>query len=867
MRIGRTLRSRLILIIVLLLVAEVCISTIQTIQFNKLDRATTLLQTRYEVASDDTAQLRENVLRFIARVETVWVRDKQTDPLDALVASADETWQEMRRLRTKIATDAPLDDTMRQQLAQYDTNVAAFYNAYTDSLATFRQELQGPDAANADARADAKIKGKGLAASNTLGTFEQLLNAQTVAIRDQQRVDIHGTNIFLLLARLARFLLVAAVGVWLVRDVLRGFRTVEDAATAIGRGKRGVRIAVRGEDEIAQLGRAFNNMAAELSVKERRLEELRRIAIALTGATTEHDVCNIVVSRLAETFGYAYVSIYLLRPGDPENLHLISQRGYTTVIDPIPVPGTVTGRSVRERQPILVGDASNDPHFVAAEQQIVCEAVAPILAQDRVLGAVLLEEERVRGLTEEDLSLITTLANNIGVALENVRLTGEAQGRITDLATANRDLSAVTATGTRLAATLDPDSAVELVAAELASVTNAPSIYIALYDIATGLVTIRVAQADGARVPAPPIALDDSFSGWLIRSGTPVMLSSREEVDRFVAESGIIARIRHPGSMIGVPLVAGNDVIGAFSFSNPAPGAFSAQQFAVVKTIAAQAAISIRNGQLYNEVQRHAAEMQNLNAELAQANDLKSEFLATMSHELRTPLNAIIGFSELLSDGVVDDPEAVHDCLTDILNSGRHLLSLINDILDISKIEAGKMELRRETFDIRTEIAEAARLVHPLVTARNQVFTMQEPPAPVWVFADRQRIRQVLLNLLSNAIKFTPDGGGVTVRCDTNSIGLNGPEIRITVADTGIGIKREDFEIIFEKFRQVDSSFARRYEGTGLGLALTKQLVELNGGEIAFTSVYGAGSTFSFTIPQAPAPTTLIASPALVHAK
>jgi two-component system, NtrC family, sensor kinase len=258
--------------------------------------------------------------------------------------------------------------------------------------------------------------------------------------------------------------------------------------------------------------------------------------------------------------------------------------------------------------------------------------------------------------------------------------------------------------------------------------------------------------------------------------------------------------------------------------------------------------------------------MQRLNTELAAANALKSEFLATMSHELRTPLNAIIGFSELLADGLVSDPTEVSACLADILSSGRHLLSLINDVLDISKIEAGRMELKCVTFDLREEVAEVCRSVSPLVAARGHTLTVEAPAVPANAFADRQRIRQIILNLISNAIKFTPDGGAIRVAIAPD--GDNPSLLRLSIQDTGIGIKAEDFSKLFEKFRQLDASHNRRYEGTGLGLALTKQLVELNGGEITVVSEFGQGATFAFTVPAAniqtlaPLPSEQIAVPA-----
>ncbi|MGI8854260.1 MAG: ATP-binding protein [Thermomicrobiales bacterium] len=649
-------------------------STVQILQYRTITRASNRVAT-YDVAIDDSSRLREEVIRLVARIKDVWLRGGKTDSVDSTADTAEQSWQLIDTLRARIDIDLALTPAMRDQLKLYDDSMADYRISYLQALARYRVELAQPDAANADARADSALKGKGLAASGLLGGFQDEVHAATAQLRVDREASVATARKVTIAETALLLLIIVSVGLWLVRTIGRGVGDVALAAVALGSGARDVQVPVRGKGELAQLGHAFNAMVKVLDTQEQQLEELRRIAVALTQATTERAVCEIVVNGLADTFGYHYVSIYLIRPQDPENLSLIAQRGYATVIDPIPVQGTVTGRTVRKRRPVLVTDASRDEDFIAAEHQIVCEACAPILTPARVLGTILLEEETVGRLTETDLNLIITLANNVSVALENIRLNVEARAQIDNLARVNRDLAA--------------------------------------------------------------------------------------------------------------------------------------------------------------------------------ANTLKSEFLATMSHELRTPLNAIIGFSELLADGLVAEPDEVSECLTDILSSGRHLLSLINDVLDISKIEAGRMELKRVAFDLREEVGEVCRSVSPLVAARRHTLIVEEPPVPAIALADRQRIRQIVLNLVSNAIKFTPDGG--TIRIAITCEGEKPSLLRLAIQDSGIGIRAEDFPKLFEKFRQLDGSHNRRYEGTGLGLALTKQLVELNGGTIAVISNFGHGSTFAFTVPAADA--------------
>jgi len=253
---------------------------------------------------------------------------------------------------------------------------------------------------------------------------------------------------------------------------------------------------------------------------------------------------------------------------------------------------------------------------------------------------------------------------------------------------------------------------------------------------------------------------------------------------------------------------------------------------------------------LNEKLEAQHREVTRLNAELDQAGKLKDQFLANMSHELRTPLNSVIGFSDLLLAMLPENgPDAAtqRDYLETIARNGRHLLELINELLDLSKIAAGRMELRLEPLDLHDLLREAADSVRALLEARKHQLAIEPPRDHVQVQGDRGRLRQVLLNLLSNAIKFTTDGGRIALSARLEETG----RVRIAVSDSGIGIAAEDQGKLFKEFVQLDASASRRYEGTGLGLALSKRLVELHGGTIGVDSELGKGSTFWFTLPRA----------------
>ena len=265
---------------------------------------------------------------------------------------------------------------------------------------------------------------------------------------------------------------------------------------------------------------------------------------------------------------------------------------------------------------------------------------------------------------------------------------------------------------------------------------------------------------------------------------------------------------------------------------------YSTEVVNILQTFATQSVLAIQNARLFREIEDKSRQIE-------AANRHKSEFLANMSHELRTPLTAIIGFSEVLSDKIFGElNEKQDDYIGDIVSSGRHLLSLINDILDLSKVEAGRMELDVTRFDLPTAIENALILIRERATRHGIKVEHKIDERLGEVVGDERKFKQILLNLLSNAVKFTPEGGSIGV-----SAAPTKGAVEVAVSDTGIGIARENQETIFEEFRQVGTDASKKREGTGLGLTLTKKFVELHGGTIRVESTLGKGSTFTFTLP------------------
>src|ERR1041384_874278 len=292
-------------------------------------------------------------------------------------------------------------------------------------------------------------------------------------------------------------------------------------------------------------------------------------------------------------------------------------------------------------------------------------------------------------------------------------------------------------------------------------------------------------------------------------------------------------------SLLTVPILREQQIMGGLTVWRKQAGEFDPEVVNLLQTFAAQSALAIDNARLFREIEDKSRQIE-------AANRHKSEFLANMSHELRTPLNAIIGFSEVLQEklfGELNEKQAEYT--SDILTSGQHLLSLINEILDLSKVEAGRMELELAPFDLPLAIENARTFVRERAVKHGITLDLDVDDRLGEYVGDERKIKQILLNLLSNAVKFTPEGGRISITANKTD---NGAEV--SVSDTGIGIPPAEQPTIFEEFRQVGGDYAYKKEGTGLGLTLAKKFVELHGEKISVESEVGKGSTFSFTLPQ-----------------
>jgi signal transduction histidine kinase len=510
---------------------------------------------------------------------------------------------------------------------------------------------------------------------------------------------------------------------------------------------------------------------------------------------------------------------------------------------------TVTARVALERRTIHIADLQADPDYRYAlrdVEPIRTELGVPMFRGDDIVGVIILYKVEVQPFTDKQIELVETFADQAVIAIENVRL-------FTELQTSNRELT--TALDTQTATS-------DILRVISRSQTDVQPVFHAIVESAVRLCDARwgaVFRYDGALVH---LAAHYNFSAeqqaamalQYPMTPTPAHISGRAILTGAITQIPDVALDAQYGSplatqygyrsLLAVPILSAGAPIGVIVIYRQEPGPFADQHIDLLQTLADQAVIAIENVRLFTELQARTAESEEKSRQLEAASQHKSEFLANMSHELRTPLNAVIGFSEVLNERMFGElNEKQEEYLNDIHASGRHLLSLINDILDLSKIEAGRMELELTEFHLPTALDNAVTLVRERAGRRGIELHMTTDERLDYVRADERKIKQVLLNLLSNAIKFTPEGGRIQVAAKP----VDG-SVEMSVTDTGVGIAPEDQEAIFEEFKQVGTA-SKKVEGTGLGLALSRKFIELHGGRIWVTSQIGQGSTFAFTIP------------------
>ena len=587
--------------------------------------------------------------------------------------------------------------------------------------------------------------------------------------------------------------------------------------------------------------RLFNETKEALQRQTATAEILQVISSSVSDTQPVFDTILASCERL---FGAQHMGINLV--GADGLVHLAAHSGPTpdraAFERTFPVPLTResgSGSAILEGRVMHYPDtqAADVPPYVQRSSRANMTRsviIAPLLWQGRGIGAIFVGRGAVGPFSDKDIALLRAFADQAVIAIQNARLFNETKDALEQQTATSEVLKTISRTTFDLQPVLTTliESASRLCKADRGFVYLREG---EMYQMKVGY-PVEPGRIDPQALPAEP--------GSLV--GRTALTREIVHIEDALSDPSYTWKEAQQRlgyrTMLGVPMLREGEPVGVVAMWRDEVRPFSERDMRVVTTFADQAVIALENVRLLSEIQAKSRELE-------AANRHKSEFLANMSHELRTPLNAIIGFSEVLAEQMFGEVNAKQlEYLQDIHSSGQHLLTLINDVLDLSKIEAGRMELELSCFDLGLLLDNSLTLVRERAQRHGLSVTLDVGEGlEEWV-ADARKVKQVVVNLLSNAVKFTPTGGRVSLRAQRVEVG-DCVSAQISVADTGVGIAADEQALVFEEFRQASGDYLRKTEGTGLGLSLAKRFVELHGGTIRLGSRPGAGATFTVTLP------------------
>jgi len=610
-------------------------------------------------------------------------------------------------------------------------------------------------------------------------------------------------------------------------------------------------------------------LATALQTRQGRQEAYASAISALNDATQLQPLLSTSLPLIVDSAGAAAGVVYICENGrlqpaaaaglDPERLQ------------PLRPDEGLPGRAFTEDRAVVVGDLPADaPYRInsgVGEAPARAVAGVPLRYGRQQLGVLV--AAGVRAFNREEVQQLELIASQLATAISNVRAFEGAQRSAEQLADANayqarllESSDTLQDIGRELVRQSDLQQLLDMVCRESRKLLRAD--YAAVATLADPLGSTHWAAMDGTRSPAarqtvyPP---SKGMAGRAIASAAPVVIHDLGRNPEFPIDEFPVHAAEGAKSVLSVPLFRRETPVGALIIAFRTAYTISDADIELATTLASYASIAIENARLVTELQherdlaeQRAGELTIKNREVERANRLKSEFVANMSHELRTPLNSILALSQILLDRLDGDLNEEQEKQVRIIErNGHNLLRLINDILDLSKIEAGRIDLVPTTFNVRDLLGGITAMIAPLVADKGLALHIEVAADLPLAHTDENKLKQIVLNLLSNAVKFTVNGS-ITVRARqgrevASGSDAAGPWLTLEVQDTGIGIAPEDQPTVWEEFQQIDGSLARQYEGTGLGLAIVRRLVRMLGGEIELQSEVGRGATFRFSIP------------------
>jgi len=604
----------------------------------------------------------------------------------------------------------------------------------------------------------------------------------------------------------------------------------------------------------ATLYRNQRDAREQAESQSRQMAALNRVAQAVTSTLDLQTVLEIAAREMVQLLDARSVGIALLND-DKSEVRVVAY--YSRSDEPsavglmIPVEGNLATQQVIETgQPILIPDAQNTPlqneytRAVFRARNTQCILILPLLARGEVIGTIGPDTDQPdRVFTPEEIQLAQTITNQLAGVIENARLFDETQRLLKETEQRAAELAIINGIGQTLTEELDLNTMVERVGEKLREALNLKNIGIGVYNEKENVMQAAYVYRDGRRLTVKPFALN-AFNRRVSKAGRSLVVS-KDAHRHWLKLGGLSAEGDIPQSFVMVPLMAGRELVGGITlqdFENE--NAFADTSISLLETIASNMGTAILNARLFDETNHLFKEAEEARAAAERANKAKSTFLANMSHELRTPLNAIMGFTRIVrkkANGAL--PEKQIENLDKVLSSSEHLLALINTVLDLAKIEAGRMDVIPAKFNMSALADQCANLATSLLKPKVKLEKQVDETTGI-IFSDQDKIKQIVLNLLSNAAKFTHAGRILL------SVEKSDPEtLNISVTDSGIGISASAIDRVFEEFQQADATTTRQYGGTGLGLPISRSLARLLGGDLTATSELGKGSTFTLTIP------------------
>jgi signal transduction histidine kinase/CheY-like chemotaxis protein len=683
------------------------------------------------------------------------------------------------------------------------------------------------------------------------------------------------------LERLALILLTALIfailaGMFLARHMVGPIRALRAGAARIGSGDLAQRISIKTGDELEGLANQFNDMAGRLQESyaglEHKVEQrTHELSEALAQQTATSEVLRVISSSPGELkpvfeamlenatriCGAEFGNLFLYEEGTfrsgamyaaPSAYSEWWQQGTLSVSDH---PHTLLARLAASKKLVHIADLREERGYVEGEPRVVALVDAagartlvsvPMLKEDELIGAIAIYRQEVRPFTDKQIDLVTSFASQAVIAIENVRLLNELRERTDELAQSVGELKALGEVSQAVNSTLDLETVLSTIVAKAVQLSGTEAGAIYVNEPETGEFELRATHGMSeeliADINRQGVHLGERIISEAAAQHAPVQIADLKNEPPSPVQD-ILLRAGYRALMV-TPLLGPDGIVGALVVRRREPGEFPKQTIDLLQTFGAQSVLAIQNAHLFAEVEEKGRQL-----ELASQH--KSQFVANMSHELRTPLNAIIGLTEMMfTNQARFGTEKAAEPLRRVHRAGTHLLGLINQVLDLSKIEAGKLELSPESVNLAPLMDEVVGTARQLAEQNNNRLVVEMPESIAPIVVDPMRLRQILLNLLSNACKFTKQG---EVALRVRKVADGRDWVEIAVADTGIGMTPEQQAKLFEEFSQADSSTARRYGGTGLGLAITRKLARMMGGDVTVASAAGKGSTFTVRLP------------------